>query len=148
MTSKADEPNEPAARAIVAQALRFSESERVRVAAELLASVDGSLDAVTDDEWLAEINRRADSVRRGAATVSVIRGRSYGTRCSPSSRIEPRASLSYRRSEGAERSRALVQAGAGLGAELVREIGTCLRASSKTCGIPRGTRRSRSTPAR
>ena len=64
MTSKA-EPNEPTARTLVAQALRLSESERVRVAAELLESVEGPADDVSDDEWLAEINRRADSVRRG-----------------------------------------------------------------------------------
>jgi putative addiction module component (TIGR02574 family) len=65
MTSKAGEPNEPTARAHVAQALRLSESERVRVAAELLESVEGPPDDVGDEEWLAEINRRADSVRRG-----------------------------------------------------------------------------------
>ena len=65
MTSKAGEPNEPTARALVAQALRLSESERIRVAAELLESVEGPTDNVSDDEWLAEINRRADSVRRG-----------------------------------------------------------------------------------
>jgi putative addiction module component (TIGR02574 family) len=65
MTSKAGEPNEPTARALVAQALRLSESERVRVAAELLESVEGPPDDVSDDEWLAEVNRRADSVRRG-----------------------------------------------------------------------------------
>jgi len=64
MTSKA-EPNEPTARTLVAQALRLSESERVRVAAELLESVEGPADDVSDDEWLAEINRRADGVRLG-----------------------------------------------------------------------------------
>jgi putative addiction module component (TIGR02574 family) len=65
MITKAGEPNEQTARALVAQALRLSESERVRVAAELLESVEGPPDEVSDDEWLAEINRRADSVRRG-----------------------------------------------------------------------------------
>ena len=69
MTSKAGEPNEPTARALVAQALRLPESERVRVAAELLESVEGPPDDVSDDEWLAEVNRRADSVRRGYAKV-------------------------------------------------------------------------------
>lgn len=39
MTSKAGEPNETTARTLVAQALRLSESERVRIAAELLESV-------------------------------------------------------------------------------------------------------------
>lgn len=65
MASRAGEPNEPTARALVAQALRLSESERVRVAGELLESVEGPPDDVSDDEWLAELNRRADSVRRG-----------------------------------------------------------------------------------
>jgi len=65
MTSKAREPNDPTARTLVAQALRLSESERVRVAAELLESVQGPPDDVSDDEWLAEVNRRAASVRRG-----------------------------------------------------------------------------------
>jgi hypothetical protein len=65
MTSKVGEPNEPTARALLAQALCLSESERVRVAAELLESVEGLPDDVSGDEWVAEINRRADSVRRG-----------------------------------------------------------------------------------
>lgn len=65
MTAKADEPNEPTARTLVAQALRLSESERVRMAAELLESVEGPPNDANDDDWLAEINRRADSVRRG-----------------------------------------------------------------------------------
>jgi len=65
MTTKPGEPNEPTAGAVVAQALRLSESERVRIAAELLESVEGPPDEVSDDAWLAELNRRADSVRRG-----------------------------------------------------------------------------------
>jgi putative addiction module component (TIGR02574 family) len=65
VTTKAGEPNEQATRALVAQALRLSESERVRVAAELLESLEGPPDDVSDDEWLAEINRRAESLRRG-----------------------------------------------------------------------------------
>jgi putative addiction module component (TIGR02574 family) len=65
MNPEADEPKEQAARALVAQALRLSESERVRVAAELLESLEGPPDHVSDDEWVAEINRRAESVRCG-----------------------------------------------------------------------------------
>jgi putative addiction module component (TIGR02574 family) len=65
MTPEADEPNEQAARALVAQALRLSEGERVRVASELLESLEGPDEETSDDEWLAEINRRAESVRRG-----------------------------------------------------------------------------------
>lgn len=65
VASKAGEPTESTARALVAQGLRLSESERVRVAAELLESIEGPSDDVSDDEWLTELNRRADSVRRG-----------------------------------------------------------------------------------
>jgi putative addiction module component (TIGR02574 family) len=66
MTTKAGDPSDhQAARALVALALRLTESERVQVAAELLESLEGPEDDASDDEWLAEINRRADSVRRG-----------------------------------------------------------------------------------
>jgi hypothetical protein len=65
MSAKSGDPSEPVARAVVAQALRLSESERVRVAAALLESLNGAPDTASDEEWLAEINRRADrSVRR------------------------------------------------------------------------------------
>lgn len=65
MSSEADETNDEAARLVVAQALRLSESQRLRVAAELLESLEGPPDDVSDEDWLAEINRRAERVRRG-----------------------------------------------------------------------------------
>jgi len=65
MASRAGKPNEPVASALVAQALWLSESERVRVPTELLESVEGPPDDVSDDERLAEVNRREDSVRCG-----------------------------------------------------------------------------------
>jgi putative addiction module component (TIGR02574 family) len=37
----------------------------MRVAEELLGSLEGPADALDDDAWLAEIKRRADRVRRG-----------------------------------------------------------------------------------
>jgi hypothetical protein len=51
---------------ILEAALRLPELGRVRVAAELLASVDGP-DELTDARWLDELRRRADRVRRGEA---------------------------------------------------------------------------------
>jgi putative addiction module component (TIGR02574 family) len=64
MTKTAD-PSEQTAQALVARALRLTESERVVVAAALLGSLEGPADDASDDEWLAEIQRRADSVRSG-----------------------------------------------------------------------------------
>lgn len=65
MSIRPGEPSEPSAGAVVAQALRLPESERVRIAAELLESIEGPPDELSDDEWLVEINRRAEGVRRG-----------------------------------------------------------------------------------
>jgi len=61
-----DSPDDSAG-AIVAQALRLTESERVLVAAELLQSIEGPNDDRSDEEWLADLNRRANRVRRGEA---------------------------------------------------------------------------------
>ena len=68
---------EAAAHALVAQALRLSEWERVRVAAELLTRVEGPLDDVSDDEWLA--NSIGGRIPCGAARVSITPGLSCGT---------------------------------------------------------------------
>ena len=54
-----------AADAVLADGLRLSETERVRVAVELLSSVDGPLEQLGDDAWLEELRRRIDRVRRG-----------------------------------------------------------------------------------
>ena len=67
MTTRPSDSADDSTRAIVAQALRLTESQRVLVAAELLQSVEGPVDDRSDEEWLAEVNRRADRVRRGEA---------------------------------------------------------------------------------
>jgi putative addiction module component (TIGR02574 family) len=54
-----------AAAAVVEDALRLPEADRMRVAAELLGSLDGPPNVLDDDAWLEEIKRRADRVRRG-----------------------------------------------------------------------------------
>ena len=44
---------------VLKQALRLSEGERARVAAELLASLDPDVDTRDGDAWIAEVERRA-----------------------------------------------------------------------------------------
>ena len=58
-------PGHDAAAAVLEEALRLPEADRMRVAAELLGSLEGPPDALDDDAWLEEIKRRADRVRRG-----------------------------------------------------------------------------------
>lgn len=45
--------------------MALSEDERLDVATELLASLEGPDDGVDDDTWLAEVRRRAERVQRG-----------------------------------------------------------------------------------
>jgi putative addiction module component (TIGR02574 family) len=45
---------------LLRDALDLSEAERIDLASELLASVDGPADADWDDAWAAELDRRAD----------------------------------------------------------------------------------------
>ena len=52
-------------RRVLSDTMELSEEERVDVATELLASVDGPEDGMDDDAWLAEIRRRAERVARG-----------------------------------------------------------------------------------
>lgn len=46
-------------------ALALPEGERLQLASELIASVDGEADAGWDDAWLAELDRREQAVRDG-----------------------------------------------------------------------------------
>jgi len=47
-----------AARKLLADVLALPEEERVEIASEVLASLDGPPDADWDDVWLAELERR------------------------------------------------------------------------------------------
>lgn len=50
------------------EAMNLSEDERLEVAAELIASVDGPPDADWDAAWLAELDRRREAASaRGEA---------------------------------------------------------------------------------
>ncbi len=51
------------------EALGLSEEERAEIAAELLASL-GPEDTRTDEEWLAEIERRARGALQGSPGIS------------------------------------------------------------------------------
>lgn len=67
-----------AAHKLVAEALQLSEDERLAVASELIASVDGPADADWDAVWLAELERRrqaAESRGQPAPEWSEVRSR-------------------------------------------------------------------------
>ncbi|MFL5320508.1 MAG: addiction module protein [Myxococcaceae bacterium] len=48
---------------VLTDALKLSAEERARVAAELIASVDGEPDADADIAWAKEIDRRVQRIR-------------------------------------------------------------------------------------
>lgn len=50
---------------ILSEALRLSEDERARVAAELLASLDPDIETRDGDAWIAEVERRAQAAIGG-----------------------------------------------------------------------------------
>ena len=51
---------------LLEDALKLALSERAKLAAELLASLDGATDADAEAAWAAEIERRAARARSGA----------------------------------------------------------------------------------
>ena len=58
-----------AASALLAYALRLSESARAELAAELLASLDGPADADAQQAWEAEIGRRIVAIESGGLAL-------------------------------------------------------------------------------
>ena len=58
------------AREILAKALGLSEGERLELATELIASVDGPADAGWDALWLAELDKRLEAERNQASPSS------------------------------------------------------------------------------
>ena len=59
-----------ASREILDRALALPEEERLDVATELIASVDGPPDADWDASWLAELDRRAQAARERGEPAS------------------------------------------------------------------------------
>lgn len=47
--------------------MSLPEEQRVRLAADILRSVEGPPEALDDDAWLAELRERAERVLRGEA---------------------------------------------------------------------------------
>ena len=58
------------AETILKDALRLSEEDRVRVASELLASVEFDVETRDSDAWIAEIERRAQSALGGSPALT------------------------------------------------------------------------------
>jgi putative addiction module component (TIGR02574 family) len=50
-------------------ALRLPEAERARLAAELLASLDGEAEEGVESAWAAEVDKRKAQVARGEARL-------------------------------------------------------------------------------
>jgi putative addiction module component (TIGR02574 family) len=51
-------------------ALKLSETERARLAEELLASLDGPDQGAIDSIWATEAEKRIDAIEAGAKTVA------------------------------------------------------------------------------
>ena len=69
---------------ILMEALQLSESDRARVAGELLTSL-GPIERRTGEEWIAEVERRAQAASAGVPGLSwdEVRTRIEGTRTKP-----------------------------------------------------------------
>ena len=52
-----------AARKLLEDVLALPEAERLELASEIIASVDGPHDADWESTWLAELDRRADAAK-------------------------------------------------------------------------------------
>ena len=55
---------------VLKEALRLPEDDRVRIASELLASVDPGAETRDSAAWIAEVERRAQAAVDGVAGVS------------------------------------------------------------------------------
>jgi putative addiction module component (TIGR02574 family) len=67
-----------AVRGLLSNALALPEDERIDLAAEILASVDGPKDPNWDAAWIAELDRRAQSLEQGqssGADWGIVRAR-------------------------------------------------------------------------
>jgi hypothetical protein len=63
------------ARDIFSAALALSEAERLELASNLIASVDGPVDPDWEDAWVDEIDRRDQGQRASASSWPEVRGR-------------------------------------------------------------------------
>jgi putative addiction module component (TIGR02574 family) len=58
------------ARKLLEDALVLPEAERLELASEIIASVDGPRDADWEDAWLTEVDRRAAAAKARGETAS------------------------------------------------------------------------------
>jgi len=58
-----------AARTVLAEALRLEPDARAELAAEILASLDGPLDADAEAAWDVEIERRIEAIEAGSIAL-------------------------------------------------------------------------------
>ena len=58
------------ARKLLHDALALSEDERLELASDLIASVDGPADTGWDAAWLAELDKRVETAREAGQTGS------------------------------------------------------------------------------
>ena len=58
------------ARKLLEDALELSEDERLKLASEIIASVDGPQDADWEAAWLAELDRRSEAAKARGGTSS------------------------------------------------------------------------------
>jgi putative addiction module component (TIGR02574 family) len=58
------------ARKLLQDALVLPEDERLELASEIIASVDGPRDANWDASWLAELDRRTEAAKARGETAS------------------------------------------------------------------------------
>jgi putative addiction module component (TIGR02574 family) len=59
-----------AARKLLQEVLNLPEKERLELASEIIASVDGPQDAGWDDAWVFELDRRVDAAKSRGETGS------------------------------------------------------------------------------
>lgn len=65
MTPPRGEALEYEAEALLERALRLPDAQRAQLATELFESLEGPAETMTDDEWLADVEARAERIRRG-----------------------------------------------------------------------------------
>ncbi len=67
-----------AARDLLNEAMSLSEKERLGLAAELIASVEGAADPDWEQAWLAELEKREETEPTPDEDWSVVRKRLFG----------------------------------------------------------------------
>jgi putative addiction module component (TIGR02574 family) len=108
--------------ALLSEALDLPVDERLKLASDLIASVDGAPDPDWDAAWLAELDRRMDEARRGGSAARMGRGQ-VSDPGAPGAPLKRRAVfLPQAREELAAAAEWYEERRPGLGVELVAEV--------------------------